>query len=61
MGQGKYDLRSSDDSQTNVPGSIPASVRQVPVDNNRTIPDDSRRSPMLNLRYQELGQCVQHG
>jgi hypothetical protein len=23
-----------------------------------TIPDDSRRSPMLNLRYQELGQCA---
>jgi hypothetical protein len=28
-----------------------ASVRQVPV-------DDSRRSPMLNLCYQELGQCA---
>ena len=40
MGQGKYDLRSSDNSDAHVPGSIPAraSVRQVPVDNSRRFP-----------------------
>jgi hypothetical protein len=46
------DLRSSDNSDDTVPGSILASVGQVPVDNSRRFPT----LPMLNLRYQELGQ-----
>jgi hypothetical protein len=35
-------------------------VRYLPQSgrSRSTIPDDSRRSPMLNLRYQELGQCA---
>ena len=35
-------------------------VRYLPPSgrSRSTIPDDSRRSPMLNLRYQELGQCA---
>ena len=49
----------SDTPDADVPGSNPAQGRQrasLPVDTT----DDSRRSPLLNLRYQALGRA-QHG
>jgi hypothetical protein len=66
MGQGKYDLRSSDNSDAHVPGSIPASVRQVPVDNSSsrrfpTLPNAKpslpRARPMRNMDKRQHRHC----
>jgi hypothetical protein len=43
----KYDLRSSDNSDDNIPGSIPALVRQIPVDNSRRFPTLPNAKPSL--------------
>ncbi len=70
MGQGKYDLRASDNSDAKVPGSIPASVRQVPVDDSRRFPTRTlslrlpnakpslpRARPMRNMDKRQHRHC----
>ncbi len=57
----KRSFRKSKESTIYVPPTTPtlmSRVRYLPQSgrSRSTIPDDSRRSPMLNLRYQELSQ-----
>ncbi len=61
-GPGRFKARKST-IYVQVPPTTPtlmSRVRSLPPSgrSRSTIPDDSRRSPMLNLRYQELGQCA---